>query len=555
MQIDVESLFGRRAVNRWERTSIGDLFERVRWSTPDKEAIVARQGAFANPDRERITYAQADDLAAQVANALLARGLQRGDRVLMFCDNSVEAYVAKIGIAKAGLVCAPLNAMVAPDVIAYLIDRIEPRLAIVDAELWPKAQAAFEQTGIRADVTIEIGGGVVDGGVSFDDFVAGASTDEPDVEIHGDDIWELICTSGTTAMPKAVMLSHNYSHLAGYNFALTLTRGLHIEDELRLCAFLPLVFHVADQIFSFPAFLTGGTLIMGRRPDAAGIAQAISDERATALWAGSPAMLQQLADALAANPSLDATSLTIAVFGWAALPPSTLAALKERCNMQFQVCEILGQTESISCHRFWPDRWSELYERVAPAQNYVGYTNPLLASRIVDPTGEPLPPEPGLVGEVVYRSPVTTAGYYRDEEATRTAFRSGWFHSGDSCALGEDGLRVMLDRVKDIVKSGGENVSSLRVEAVLHQHPDVEKAAVVGLAHKKWGEAVTAFVIPADGASLDIDAVIAFCRERLAGFESPKRVVVVDELPVTVGGKVLKHKLRAEHAGLYDGER
>jgi acyl-CoA synthetase (AMP-forming)/AMP-acid ligase II len=555
MQIDVESLFGRRAVNRWERTSIGDLFERVRWSTPDKEAIVARQGAFANPDRERITYARADDLATRVANALLARGLQRGDRVLMFCDNSVEAYVAKIGIAKAGLVCAPLNAMVAPDVIAYLIERIEPRLAIVDAELWPKAQQAFEQTGIRADVTIEIGGGVVDGGVSFDDFVAGASTDEPDVEIHGDDIWELICTSGTTAMPKAVMLSHNYSHLAGYNFALTLSRGLHIEDELRLCAFLPLVFHVADQIFSFPAFLSGGTLIMGRRPDAAAIAQAISDERATALWAGSPAMLQQLADALAADPSLDATALTIAVFGWAALPPSTLAALRERIGQRFQVCEILGQTESISCHRFWPDRWSELYERVAPAQNYVGYTNPLLASRIVDPFGEPLPPEPGLLGEVVYRSPVTTAGYYRDEEATRTAFRSGWFHSGDSCALGEDGLRVMLDRVKDIVKSGGENVSSLRVEAVLHQHPDVEKAAVVGLAHEKWGEAVTAFVIPADGASLDIDAVTAFCRERLAGFESPKRVVVVDELPVTVGGKVLKHKLRAEHGGLYDGER
>jgi acyl-CoA synthetase (AMP-forming)/AMP-acid ligase II len=555
MRIDVETLFGRRAVNRWERTSIGDLFERVRWSTPDKEAIVARQGAFANPERERITYAQADDLATRVATALLARGLQRGDRVLMFCDNSVEAYVAKIGIAKAGLVCAPLNAMVAPDVIAYLIDRIEPRLAIVDAELWPKAQVAFAQKGLRADVTIEIGGGVIAGCVSFDAFVAEGSTDEPDVEIHGDDIWELICTSGTTAMPKAVMLSHNYSHLAGYNFALTLTRGLRIEDELCLCAFLPLVFHVADQIFSFPAFLSGGTLIMGRRPDAAAIAQAISDERATALWAGSPAMLQQLASALEANPSLDATSLTIAIFGWAALPPSTLAALKQHIGEQFQVCEILGQTESISCHRFWPDRWSELYERVAPAQNYVGYTNPLLASRIVDAFGEPLPPEPGRLGEVVYRSPVTTAGYYRDEEATRTAFRSGWFHSGDSCALGEDGLRVMLDRVKDIVKSGGENVSSLRVEAVLHQHPDVEKAAVVGLAHEKWGEAVTAFVIPADGTALDVDAVSAFCRERLAGFESPKRVVVVAELPVTVGGKVLKHKLRAEHAGLYGGER
>jgi acyl-CoA synthetase (AMP-forming)/AMP-acid ligase II len=553
MKIDVETLVGRRAVNRWERVSIGDLFERVRWSTPDKEAIVARPGAFAYPEHERVTYAQADHLATRVANALLARGLQRGDRVLMFCDNTVEAYVAKIGIAKAGLVCAPLNAMVAPDVVAHLIERVAPAFAIVDAELWPRAEAAFAQTGLKADVTIEIGGGVVDGGVSFAAFVDGVSTDEPDVEIHADDIWELIFTSGTTAMPKAVMLSHNYSHLAGYNFALTLTRGLHVEDELRLCAFLPLVFHVADQIFSFPAFLSGGTLIIGRRPDPEAIARAVSEERATALWAGSPAMLQSLADALDAAPELDATSLTIAIFGWTALPPATLAALRRHCAESFQVCEILGQTEAISCHRFWPDKWPDLYERTAPEQNYVGLPNPLLASTLLDAFGEPLGPEPGVPGEAVYRSPVMTAGYYRDEEATRAAFRSGWFHSGDSCAYGEGGLRVMLDRYKDIVKSGGENVSSLRVEAVLHQHPDIEKSAVVGLAHEKWGEAVTAFVVAAPGSSVDVDAVIAWSRTKLAGFESPKGIVVVDELPVTVGGKVLKYKLRQEYAGWYEG--
>lgn len=553
MPIDVETLHGRRAVNRWERMSIGDLFERVRWSTPDKDAIVARPGTYTDPARARVTYAQADDLANRVANALLARGLQRSDRVLMFCDNTVEAYIAKIGIAKAGLVCAPLNAMVAPDVIAHLIERVDPRFAIVDAELWPKAQQAFAQTGVSVGVTIEIGGGVIDGSISFDAFVADAATEEPDVEIHADDIWELIFTSGTTAMPKAVMLSHTYSHLAAYNFALTLSRGVPREDELRLVAFLPLIFHVADQIFSFPAFISGGTLIMGRRPDSVAIAQAVSEERATALWSGSPAMLQAFADALQADPSLDATALKIAIFGWAALPPSTLAQLKAHCGQDFQVCEILGQTESITSHRFWPDRWPELYERTAPEQNYVGVTNPLLASKIVDAEGNELPKTPGgAQGEVLYRSPVVTAGYYRDPEATAAAFRDGWFHSGDSCGYGEEGLRVMLDRLKDIVKSGGENVSTLRVEAVLHQHPDVVKAAVVGIVHEKWGEAVTAFVMAEEGATVDVEAVMAYCRERLAGFESPKRVVVVEELPSTVGGKVLKHKLRVEYAELYD---
>jgi acyl-CoA synthetase (AMP-forming)/AMP-acid ligase II len=402
-------------------------------------------------------------------------------------------------------------------------------------------------------VTIEIGGGVIDGGISFADFVDGVSEVEPEVEIHGDDIWQLIFTSGTTAMPKAVMVSHTYSHLAGYNFALTLTRGLHIEDELRLCAFLPLVFHIADQIFSFPVFLSGGTLIMGRRPDPVAIAEAVAAERATALWAGSPAMLAGFADALEAAPELDATSLQIAVFGWTAMPPSTLQRLRARCGPEFQVVEILGQTEAISCHRFWPDKDAALYEATAPEINYVGRPNPLLASTILDEDGNSLEGTTGVQGEVVYRSPVVTAGYYRDEEATRNAFRHGWFHSGDACAFGDDGMRVMLDRYKDVVKSGGENVSSLRVEAVLVQHPAIDRAAVVGLAHDKWGEAVTAFVVPLEGQAIDGEEVMAFCRTKLAGFESPKAIVVVDDLPSTVGGKVLKYKLRQAYADHYDG--
>jgi acyl-CoA synthetase (AMP-forming)/AMP-acid ligase II len=155
----------------------------------------------------------------------------------------------------------------------------------------------------------------------------------------------------------------------------------------------------------------------------------------------------------------------------------------------------------------------------------------------------------------VYRSPAVTAGYYRDRPATEHAFRHGWFHSGDSCVYDADGLRIMVDRYKDIVKTGGENVSSLRVEAVLHQHPAVRKAAVIGLPHDRWGEAVTAVVIPAPARGAgpaDLAAeLIAFCRDRLAGFETPKGVLFVDALPETVGGKVLKYQLRAQFADTY----
>lgn len=550
--IDVSSLHGRRAVQRWERVSVGDVFERLTWSYPDKEAIVAWEGAFADPALRRVTYREADALANRIANALLARGLERGDRVLLFCENSVEAYLTKFGIAKAGLTCVPVNPLMAPDVVSHLIERTAPRFALVDAELWPRAEAAFAAQGLRPDVTIEIGGAVVAGSIPFAAFHADAPAHEPQVEIHGDDVWEIVFTSGTTALPKGVMVSHSYSHLAAYSFALTLTRGLRIECDLKLCAFLPLIYHIADQIFSLPAFLSGGTLVLGRGYDPRQLAAAITKERATALWAGSPAMLADLVGVLEREPlTHDLRSLTTAVYGWTAAPPGLVAALKRHCGEQLVLCEILGQTEAISCHRFWPDKWLDLFHRTAPEHNYVGVPNPLLAADVVDHEGRSLRDRPGVPGEVVYRSPVVTAGYYRDEEATRAAFRDGWFHSGDVCVYDEDGLRIMVDRSKDIVKSGGENVSSLRVEAVLHQHPGVAKAAVVGLPHEHWGEAVTAFVIPAADAALDPEALIAFSRETLAGFEAPKRVVLVEELPVTVGGKVLKYALRAENKELY----
>jgi acyl-CoA synthetase (AMP-forming)/AMP-acid ligase II len=553
LTIDVTNLTERRATNRWDRVSVGDMWERVTWSYPEKDAIVAREGAFAYPEHQRLTYREADALANRFANALLARGLERGDRVLVYCENSVEAYVAKIAVAKAGLVFAPVNPMLAPDVVANLIERVEPKLALVDDELWPKAAPAFAAAGMEPTVAIPIlGGDPVPGTVSFAEFVADAPTTEPEVEIHGDDIWEIIFTSGTTAMPKAAMVSHSYSYLSAYSFALTLTRGIRFESELRLVAFLPLIYHIADQIFSLPAWLCGGTLIMGRKHDPAGIARALGEEQATALWSGSPAMLEELARELrAAEGEIDASSLRVAVFGWTAIPPQLVDELKRLTSEELTVCEILGQTEAISCFRFWPDKWADTFAANAPAQNYVGVPNPLVAARLMDEDGN-FVETPRQAAEVVYRSPVLTPGYYLDEESTREAFRGGWFHSGDLCELDEDGLRIMVDRSKDMIKSGGENVSTLRVEMILRSHPQILKAAVVGLPHERWQEAVTAIIVPEEGESPDPDEVIAFCRERLAGYESPKGVILTDSLPETVGGKVLKYKLRVAYAGHYD---
>ncbi|MEJ8278690.1 AMP-binding protein [Pseudonocardia spirodelae] len=546
--IDVETLRGRRATHRWERTSAGDVLERLTWSRPDQVVLTAAPGACGDGRFAAVTAREGDAAANMFAHALLAAGLVPGDRVLLVCENSVEAYLAKIGIAKAGMVAAPVNPGLAPDVLGALVDRVGPRFAVVDAELWPRVADVFAGRGLAVGATITIGGGPVAGSPSFTALLDGLPDTEPDVAIHGDDVYELLFTSGTTALPKAVMISHQYAQTAGLNFALSLSRGLRHETDLVLATFLPVVYHVGDVIFPNAALLAGGAVVLGRRPVPADVAAAVAAHRATALWAGSPQFAGLLADTLDADPDLDWSALTTLVYGWGALSPDLLRRLERRCAPGLVTLGIFGQTEAIACHRFWPSRRPDTHAASAPSVNYVGVPSGLLASDVVDELGEPVRGEPG---EAVYRSPVMTAGYYRDPDATREAFRGGWFHSGDSALVDDDGLRVMVDRYKDIVKTGGENVSSMRVEAVLHTHPAVARAAVVGLPHERWGEAVTAVVVPAPGAEPDPADLIAHCRERLAGFETPKAVLVVDALPETVGGKVLKYRLRARHGDLY----
>lgn len=550
---DVENLYNRRATNRWERTSVGDLFERMCWSYPDKEAVVAAPGAFGYERYARLTYRQADQLANQVANALLARGFSRGDRVVFFCENTIEAYVAKIGVAKAGMVCAPINPRMAPDVQEYLLKMLAPKFAIVDAELWPAAEKAFRACDVSGAI-IPIKGDVIPSGwVGFEAFVGAAPATEPVAEIHGDDIWEILPTSGTTSMPKGVMMSHNFAYIGAYSHALTHTRGLRFESDLRVCSLLPLIYHAPDQTQSFPALLAGGTVVIGRAVSAANFASVITAEKPTHLWAGSPQFIEEIVEEVTARPgTYDLGSLTSVMFAWASLRPSVADRLKEICGGDLQLVGILGQTEAIPCARFWPDKYPEIYRRSAPDINHTGLPTAILAASVMDENGTLIrQDQPNIPGEIVYRTPAVTAGYYKNETATREAFRHGWFHSGDCCQYDENGLLVMIDRFKDVIKSGGENVSTIRVEAVVRTHPAVQKVAVVGLPHERWSEAVTGVVITKPGMAVSEDELIRHCRARLAGYEAPKGFIFVAELPETVGGKVLKYVLRQRYHSHY----
>ena len=543
MTIDVENFRNRRNDARWNRVSVGDVIERMTWNEPGKVAFIATPEATVDPAYARVTYSEANDVINRVANALLALNLPRASRIAMLCDNSNEAWLAKVGVAKAGLVAAPINVMMASDVIAEALQRVGAQHAIVDQALWEPLEGTLALANIRPIVSI---GGPPQGRIpNFEEFMSEHGSDEPDVEIHGDDIWQVLFTSGTTAKPKAVMISHTSTYMAAYSKALTMTRGLSHESEIRLGVFTPMVFHIGDQLCVFGPLVCGGTVIIGRKPQGPEMARAITDEKITCLFGGSPQFVESLITEVQSKPEeYDLSSLGVMWFGWAPLAPASLAAFQELCGPQLKVYEMIAQTEAIAGHRFFIDRHLDMYLREAPAINHVGKPSPIMGATVMDETGQDLRDKPGVAGEAVYRTPAMFSGYYRDLEATQEAVRGDWFHSGDSFVYGQDQIRLMVDRYKDIVKSGGENVSSIRVESVLQEHPTVIRAAVIGLPDDRWGEMVTACILKAPNTQFEEKALIGFARERLAGFETPKRIVVMDEFPTTVGGKVLKYKLR-----------
>ena len=557
--LDVHSLHGRRNDERWNRVAVGDVLERLARSEPERTAILAAPDAVADPRYARVSFAEANRTADRMANVLLGLGLGRGERVAMLCENSVEAYLTKMAVAKAGLVVVPVNPVMADDMIDHVLRLTEVRVAVVDADLWRARGALFTGAGVAPVVVVRGGVPGPPGVPEFHDAVSAAPSTEPDVRIHGDDVWEILPTSGTTSMPKAVMISHTYSYHAATAHALSYSRGVDRESDLRICTFLPVIYHIGHHAFVLAAFLAGGSVVLGRRPTAAATAESLTRDGATCLWGGSPQFLADLAREVEAHPdTYDLRGVEVIVYGWSAIPPELADRLTELCSPRpagaaggrpprgrLQLVGIFGQTEAIACHRFWPTRWAELHRRTAPGTNYVGVPTALLGSTVVDAEGASLHERPGEAGEAVYRSPAMFSGYYRDPEATAAALRGGWFHSGDMCAFGEDGLRVMVDRYKDVVKSGGENVSSVRVEAVLADHPAVGRVAVIGVPDEKWGELVTAVVVPAPGQAVGEAELVAWARARLAGYETPKRVVFATELPETVGGKIRKAELRS----------
>lgn len=551
--MDVTSLYNRRADHRWDRVAVGDMLERMTWSCPDKEALISWEGAYADEENRRLTYRQLDEKANRFANALLERKLERGDRVLMFASNSAEYYIAQIGAAKAGVVMVPVNVMIAPDVIGHIIRQTKPKFSLVDDLLFPRAEKAFKENGLEVGVTIPMAGEIIPGSQSFNHFIGGSSVKEPEVTIHGDDIVEILYTSGTTSLPKGVLISHIYLYFSALSHAMTMSRGAGVSTEwdYRIGIYYP-IFHIAAQGNVLSAHVIGGTAVMTRSPDPELIVETMTKEKLTSIYGG-PVDYARIVEIYEKNPGRYATQyLRTCPYGWGSLPPQTDQKMRRIFREDLIILSYDGQTECVYDTRGWHHKFYEVYKKASPASNYLGVSHPFYATRIVDEDMKTCPPR--LTGEKVMRSPVMMAGYYLDEEATQKALKGGWLHSGDAAQYDENNYMILVDRFKDVIKSGGENVSSMRVENTIAIHSKVENVAVFGVPHKRWGEGVVAAVIKKPGEDIDEKELIDFCRSKLAGFETPKRVVFVDQLPISIGTKIKKYELREKYKDLFKVE-
>lgn len=503
------------------RIALGDVIGRTARTCGDEIALV--------DDDVRISYRALDEESNRFARFLLAQGLQPGERVAMVCVNSYRFVIAMFGIHKAGLVWVPINTMLAPADIAYVAEHAEAKLALIDTPLY--ANEAL-RTALKAVVPR-----IVVVPAEFDAACAAQPPGEVDVEINERDLALIMYTSGTTGRPKGVM----HTHLSVFTAVLSNLADMPMRRGEATPLLLPM-FHCATHAIMLTSMLVGARGIVFRGFDPVRMMTAFEHEHVTFAFL-LPAMWSAILD----HPDrakFDLSSLRLGLYAMAPISEPVRRRLIAEICPNFQLSS--GQTEMYPATVvFRPD------EQLRRFGNYWGTSTPVNETAIMDDDGNLL--DRGQVGEIVHRGPNVMEGYFKDPEATAAARRFGWHHTGDLGMFDQDGQLLFVDRKKDLIKSGGENVASVKVEAVLLAHAAVASAGVVGVPHERWGEAVVGFVALKPGTETTEDELIAHCRERLGGFETPKAVRILDRLPMTATGKVQKHELRAAHSDIFAG--
>ena len=507
-------------LNLATRMSVGDLLTR-------SARLFGHRIAVIDVEKE-VTYSQLNDAAEALGRGLLEKiGVHRQEPVALLLGNSWEFLASFFGCAKAGIVALPVNLMLSADDVAWILTDAGTRTVIVDSAFVPLLEEALASVPAVTTVVVTddeapstIGGREV---LSWRDIATNSTPLE--VVVEDRDTLHCLYTSGTTARPKGVLTSHLSVYVAVMSNALQLEhrRG----DEFSVFpVVLPLFHTTALDCLTLPVLLTGGTVVLPAGFEPEQFLETVERRAATHIM-----LLPMMFSALLASPSLaarDLSSVRLCIYAMAPMPQERIGQL----SAAFPNAKVLlgsGQTECVPATVFqFPSHQETKAESWGPPVVTVD-------AQMMDQSGRLL--GPGETGEIVYRSPHLMTGYWNNPAANAGAFAHGWFHSGDMGHLDEEGVVWFTDRVKDIVKTGGENVSS------------VEEAAVIGVPDERWGEAVTGIVVPvdpdADTRAL-ADRLLSYCRQHLAGFQIPKRIKVVTVLPKTATGKIQKGELRGQ---------
>ena len=493
------------------------------------------------------TWAQFANRCYNLAVALAGRGVKSGEKVSILADNIPAALEASFGIPMAGGVINAINTRLDPDAIAFILEHAETRVFLVDRHYAKVAGEAITNC-TRNLLVIDIedaasGSKPTFAQLSYEEFLSEAFTDLPAPNLNELDPIALNYTSGTTGDPKGVLLHHRGAYLNAIGNSLSW--GLP-----RFCVYLwslPL-FHCNGWCFPWTIALQAGVNVCVRGVDPNALLDLIEKHKVTHLC-GAPIVVRMLVDAANAITT-ERAPLSIMTAG--AAPPSSLLAKASATGFDithtYGLTEVYGPCAVCEWHPEW-DALSQDEQATLMARQGVGY--PVVEEiAVINPeTMLPVPQDGVTIGEVMFRGNVVMTGYYKNPEATREALSGGYFHSGDLAVWYPGGYVEIKDRSKDIIISGGENISSIEIEEVLYKHPAVSAAAVVAAPHEKWGETPHAFIETVANKSADPDEIIAFCRDHLAHFKCPTRVTL-QELPKTATGKIQKYELREKAKAL-----
>ena len=529
----------RTPANHQPLTPLGFL-ERAASVFPDHTAIV--HGALRRNYRD--FYAR----ARQLASALAARGVGRGDTVSAMLANTPAMLECHYGVPMCGAVLHSINTRLDAAIIAFQLDHAMAKIVIVDREFAPLmsealALAEVAPQVIQYDDPEYTGPGAIDGAEDYEAFVA--SGDPEFAWLMPEDEWDAISinyTSGTTGDPKGVVSHHRGAYLLAQGNALTTSMAKH---SVYLWT-LPM-FHCNGWCFPWTLSAIAGTHVCLRQVRSEPIWRALAEEGVTHLC-GAPIVMSLIESAPAEEKR--ALDRRVQFFTAAAPPPESLLASMDAAG--FDVTHLYGLTETYgpAVVNEWHGDWSDLSageQARLKARQGVRYL-PLEQLDVLDPeTMQPVPRDGETMGEVMFRGNVVMKGYFRNPEATQKALSGGWFHSGDLGVVHPDGYIQLKDRSKDVIISGGENISSIEVEEALYRHAAVAVAAVVAMPHEKWGETPCAFVELNAGQDIDETTLRMWCRDHLAPYKVPGRIVF-DTIPRTSTGKIQKFALRERAA-------